>query len=157
MAGKPYQSCLAPFENEIVALRRQKPPMSCANIAKHLQNKYQIAVHRQTILDFLKVRAKGFKQCKYAWNIEPINDVIQPTKETSSLSQQTVSELRETPKQSVVVKPAAASAEPKKILNMQWSDVYNLTRMSDEEAAARNKRIEEKRKRLMEEQLKKEN
>ena len=132
-------------------MRRQKPPMSCAKIAKHLQDKYRlIAVHRQTILDFLNVRAKGYKPCKYAWNIEPINDVILPTSETPSLSKQTVSEVREIPKQSVVVKQTTP-AEPKKILNMKWSDIYNFTRMSDEETAARNKRIEEKRKRLMEE------
>jgi hypothetical protein len=39
---------------------------------------------------------------------------------------------------------------------MPFSETYNLTRMSDEEAAMRNKAIEEKRKKLMEEQNKKE-
>ena len=157
MGGKPYQSCLAPFENEILGLRRRRRPMSCAQIAEHMKEKHKIQVSRGTVLNFLKVRAKGFKPCKYAECIEPINDVTPLTTELPSLSKQTVSEIRETPKQPVVVKRASTPTESKKILNMQWSDVYNLTRMSDEEAAARNKRIEEKRKRLMEEQLKKEN
>jgi len=158
MAGKKYQSCLVPFENEILTLRRLKPPMSFPQIAEYLKEKHQISVRRQTIETFLKIRVKGFKQCKYAWGINPINSVSQRITEVQPLPKQTVSEVRETPKQSVAVNTATTTEQPrKKILNMEWSDVYNLTRMSDEEAAERNKRIEEKRKRLMEEQLKKEN
>ena len=99
---------------------------------------------------------KGYKPCKYAWNIEPINDVNQLTTEVPSFPKQTVSKAPETSKQSVEVKPAKP-AEPETEFKMQWSDVYNLHRLPPEEAAERNRRIEEKRKRLMEEQLKKEN
>ena len=65
MAGKKYQSCLAAYENEIIALRRKRPPMPYSQIAELLREKYQIAVRRETIHNFLKVRAKGFKSCKY--------------------------------------------------------------------------------------------
>ena len=75
-----------------------------------------------------------------------------------SLPKQTGFEVQETPTQSVAVKPATPTEQPPEVeFNMEWSDVYNLTRMSDEEAAACNKRIEEKRKRLNEEKLKKAN
>ena len=156
MGGKPYQSCLLPYEDEILALRRRKQPVSCAKIAKYMQEKHQIMVRRQTVLNFLKVRAKGYKPCKYAGCIELINDVNQPTTEVPSLSKQTGFEVQETPTQSVAAKPATPTEQPPEVeFNMEWSDVYNLTRLSDEEAAARNKRIEEKRKRLEEEQHKK--
>jgi len=158
MWGKPYQSCLAPFENEILELRRRKRPMSCAQIAEHMKKTHQIQVSRGTVLNFLKVRAKGYKPCKYAGCIEPINDAYKPATEVPYIQKQTVSEVRETPKQPVAVKSVTPTKQfPEVEFKMEWSDVYNLTRMSDEEAAERNKRIEEKRKRLMEEQLKKEN
>ena len=158
MWGKPYQSCLAPFENEILELRLRKRPMSCAQIAEHMKNTHQIQVSRGTVLNFLKVRAKGYKPCKYAGCIEPINDANKQTTEVPYIQKQTVSEVRETPKQPVAVKSVTPTKQfPEVEFKMEWSDVYNLTRMSDEEAAERNKRIEEKRKRLMEEQLKKEN
>ena len=148
MWGKPYQSCLAPFENEILELRRRKRPMSCAQIAEYMKNTHQIQVSRGTVLNFLKVRAKGYKPCKYAGCINPINDVNMQTTEVPSLSKQTVLEVQETPKQSGAIKQTTPT-EPEIEFKMEWSDVYNLTRMSDEEAAERNKRIEEKRKRLM--------
>ena len=158
MGGKPYQSCLAPFENEIFELRRQKRPMSCAQIAEYMRKTHQIQVSRGSVLNFIKVRAKGYKPCKYAGCIELINDVNQPTIEVPSLPKQTDTKVQETPTQSVAAKPATPTEPPPEVeFNMKWSDVYNLTRMSDEEAAVRNKRIEEKRKRLNEEKLKKAN
>jgi len=159
VAGKTYQSCLVPFEKEIIALRRKKPPTPYAKIAEYMQEKHQIKVCRETIFSFIKIRAKGYKSCKYAWTIESTNDVNQQTTEVPLLlPKQTVSEVRETPKQPVAVKSVTPTKQfPEVEFKMEWSDVYNLTRMSDEEAAERNKRIEEKRKKLMEEQLKKEN
>jgi len=158
--GTPYQSCLEPFIDEIVGLRQSqhKRPVSCAKIAKYMKDKHKITVTRQAIYEFLKIRAKGYKPCKYAGNIEALGIVNQPTTEVLSLPKQTVSEVQETPTQSVAIKSVKSIEKPRKqILNMEWSDSYNLTRMSDEEAAARNKRIEEKRRILEEEQRKKEN
>ena len=85
MAYNTYRSCLIPYEKEIVALRLKKPPMPYSKIAALLYDKYQIAVCRETILRFLQVRAKGYKPCKYAKVIEPINPSDQPTTEKTPL------------------------------------------------------------------------
>ena len=54
-----YRSCLIPYENEIVALRRKKPPMPFSQIAELLREKYQITVNRQAIFKFKKFGRKG--------------------------------------------------------------------------------------------------
>jgi hypothetical protein len=48
MAGKKYQACLVPYENEIIALRRKKPPTPYSQIAELLRDKHQIMVRRET-------------------------------------------------------------------------------------------------------------
>ena len=148
MSEKPYQSCLEPFNEEIIALRRRKRPMSYAKIVKYLQDKHQITVHRQTVYDFLKVRAKGFKPCKFAWNIEPVSAANQPTTEVPQvLIKPEVSPIRETPK------PAADKPKISELASrpfeMEFSETYNLTRLPFEEAEAMNKIIEEKRKQFL--------
>ena len=150
MGGKPYQSCLAPFENEILELRRRKRPKSCAEIAEHMRNVHNIKVSRGTVLNFLKVRAKGYKPCKYAWSIKPMNAENDTTTKA-------VSEVHETPKQSVAVNSETPTEQPQETkFKMEWSDVYNLHRLPPEEAAERNRRIAEKRRMLEEEQRRKE-
>jgi len=67
--GKPYQSCLAPYEDEIIALRRRKLPMSYAKIAQYLHEKHQtynltrlppeVAAARNKIIEE-KMRAKYY-------------------------------------------------------------------------------------------------
>ena len=149
MSGKKYQSCLIPFVNEIISLRRQKPPMPFPAIAELLKEKYQVSVTRQAIQKFLKVRVKGFPVCKYAWNIEMVNDSAnQPSTETppvSVKSETKVSPVRETPKpatdKSVKSEKQEWESQP---FEMAFSETYNLTRLSPEEAEARNKIIEEK-------------
>ena len=163
--GTPYQSCLEPFEDEIVSMRRRKRPVSCAKIAKYMQEKHQITVTRQAIYEFLKIRAKGFKSCQYAWSIEVANAANQLTTEVPSVSakpETTVSAVHEkTQKQPVTEKPIISekptalekpttSENPEthevvfKPFEMKFSETYNLTRMSPEEAAIKNKIIEQK-------------
>ena len=152
--GTPYQSCLEPFEDEIIGMRRRKKPISCAKIAKHLQMKHQISVTRQAIYEFLKIRAKGYKSCKYAWSIESAKAENQPTTEAPSVSvkpRTTVSEAPEkTQKQAVTevsktATPATSDDDwESKPFEMEFSETYNLTRLPPEEAARRNKIIEEK-------------
>ena len=89
MAGKKYQSCLVPFENEILTLRRRVPPVSFPKIAEYLKENHKISVKRQTIETFLKIRARGFKPCRYAEAIKPAGTTNQPTTEIPSLPQQT--------------------------------------------------------------------
>ena len=61
MPGKPFQSCLIPYQVEIIALRSQKPPVSYARIAELLREKYGLSIQRAAIGKFVKVRAKGRK------------------------------------------------------------------------------------------------
>ena len=143
MAGKTYQSCLAPFENEIIALRRRKLPMPYAKIAEYMQTKHQIKVCRETIYSFLKIRAKGYKRCKFAWDIEPVNAENQQTTEEPPVSiKPIVSPIRETPKPSID-KPKISELASRPF-EMEFSETYNLTRLPPEEAEAMNKIIEEK-------------
>jgi len=143
--GTPYQSCLEPFENEIIALRDRRRPASCAKIAAHLKEKHQINITRQAILKFLKVRAKGFKKCRYVESIKQAIAANQTT-EASLVTvepQTTVTSMQEVSKQPATETPTTKTSEfgP---FEMEFSETYNLTRLSPEEAAARNKIIEEK-------------
>ena len=56
MPGKPYQSILIPYEEEILSLRRQRPPMAFARIAELLKEKHQVSIQRAAICKFVKVR-----------------------------------------------------------------------------------------------------
>jgi hypothetical protein len=137
VAYNTYRSRLIPYENEIVALRRKKPPTPYSKIAELLREKYLIEVRSTTIIRFLQVRAKGYKTCKYAWDVEPITPNNQPTTEVSLL-QKTKAENKPEP-----VRQPLDSSKPKHF-KMEFSETYNLTRVSPEEAAARLKKLEEK-------------
>ena len=122
MTGKPYQSILVPYEEEIHILRRRRPPYSYARIGKILQEKYQISVCRETIFKFVKVRARGRKV--YAIYSAPL-----PKK----------------PKTAIAKSPQANQrppSPPKPEWNFQYSARYNLHRLPPEEAAARRKKLE---------------
>ncbi|MGH9425860.1 MAG: hypothetical protein ACRD2L_06080 [Terriglobia bacterium] len=62
MPGKPYQSILIPYEDEIFTLRKQRPPVAFAAIAELLKQKYQISIQRAAICKFVKVRARWRKK-----------------------------------------------------------------------------------------------
>jgi len=143
MAYNTYHSRLIPYENEIVALRRKKPPLPYSKIADLLREKYQIVVCSTTIIRFIQVRAKGYKTCKYMDGYESINTNNQPTTETSSLQKPTITQ---TPQPAVADKPKPATAynHAERTFDIPFSETYNLTRVSPEEAAARLKKLEEK-------------
>jgi len=138
----PRQSSLIPYENEIVALRRRKPPTPFSQIAGLLREKYQIAVNREGIFKFIKNRAKGSKPCKYAWAIELEDTSNRPITKTPSLQKTTVSQTLKTPV------PDKHPVDPQldELFNMPFSETYNLTRVPPEEAAARLKKLAEKEK-----------
>lgn len=58
MPGKPYQSSLIPYEDEILSLRRQRPPVAFARIAELLKEKHQDSIQRAAICKFVKVCAR---------------------------------------------------------------------------------------------------
>ena len=150
MTGTNYKSCLVPFENEILALRRRRPPMSFPQIAAYLREKHQISVRRQTIEAFLKVRMKGYKTCKYAWEIEPVNNANQPATEVPPVSakpQTTVSVQKEVTQPEVKEAEQTVKSKSRDFDEIfQFSETYNLTRLSNEEAAERLKKLEERKK-----------
>src|SRR6058998_2100289 len=65
MPGKPYRSCLIPYEDEIFALRRRRPPTTYAQIADLLRQKYDLTIQGPAIFKFIKVRSRGRKVYGY--------------------------------------------------------------------------------------------
>jgi hypothetical protein len=54
--GPPWQSRLIPYEEEILELRRRRPPMPFDQITARLATKYGLKVHLDTVHSFVKVR-----------------------------------------------------------------------------------------------------
>jgi len=123
MTGKPYRSSLIPYEDEIIHLRRRRPPVPYAQIAELLRQKYNLSIQPPAIFKFIKVRSRGRKVYSY----QPDADAAR----------------------SKSVKPAAPPADPgsrpppKPKFEFKYSQRYNLTRLPPEEAAARRKKLEE--------------
>ncbi len=123
MSVKPYKSTLIPYEDEILSMRHQRPPMTYAEIAEVLRQRHQVNVCRETIFKFIKVRSRGRKVYSYGRNIfseKPVTVVPIPKRKDPALQDQ---------------------QEP--FFNYTPSDRYNLTRLSPEEAARRRKKLEE--------------
>jgi len=136
MIEKLNQSSLAHYEAEIIALRRKRPPISYAKIAELLKEKYQVSVCREAIFYFIKRRVeKKYKPCKYdAWDIELPIDINMQTTEISREQNVTV------PKSLVANNPKPAIES--KVFEMQYSNNYNLHRLTDEVAEAELKQLE---------------
>ncbi|HYK91948.1 MAG TPA: hypothetical protein VE398_24490 [Acidobacteriota bacterium] len=122
MTVKPYQSSLIPHEEEIIALRSQRPPVPYARIAELLREKYNLIIQRAAIFKFIKVRSRGRKVYSYRAN--------RPVKGPTAI--------QSAPKST---DPAAGQAKPR--FDFKYSERYNLTRLQPEEAAARRKKLEE--------------
>ncbi len=123
MKGKPYRSSLIPYEDEIVDLRRRRPPMPYSQISELLSRKYQLKVCRETIFKFVRVRCRGRKVYSYS---------------PSRISEKPVSG-------PALIKPANPGSKqpPKPLFDFKFSERYNLTRLPPEEAVARRKKLEE--------------
>jgi len=119
MIYKPFQSCLIPYEDEIIALRRKRPPVSFARIAAILREKYQITIRRENIFRFVQIRAKGFKSCKYAWNINPDNQPSEEAPQKHTALQTT--------------KPKVSSFDPSKVELTEYSPTWDLHRPNTDE------------------------
>ena len=97
--------------------------MPYAQIAELLRQKYNLAIQPPAIFKFIKVRSRGRKVYSYQ------RDAAVATSKS--------------------VRPAALPADPgsrphpKPKWEFKYSERYNLTRLSDEEAAARRKKLEE--------------
>jgi hypothetical protein len=122
MPGKPYKSCLIPYEDEIVVMRRKRPPMPYEEIANQIRQKHGLAIQGPAIFKFLKARFRRRK-------------VSQKNQE-------------ETLKKTIPVRPFAAptnsTANPsqKPEFVFVYSERYNLKRLPPDEAAAIRKELE---------------
>jgi len=146
VAGKPYQSCLIPYEDEIIALRRKRPPMPYSQIADLLREKYQVMVCRENIFYFIKLRVKkGYKPCKYdAWDIEPKN---------TNVANQPSEEARQKHTALQTSKPKTSSFDPSKVELTEYSPTWDLHRPNtDEEREAYRQFLREQKHKLKPEQ-----
>jgi hypothetical protein len=66
--GKPYQSKLNPYRQEIARLRATRPPTPYVQIAKLMKEQHNLDVSPHTIWAFVKSRSKGRKV--YAMRLE---------------------------------------------------------------------------------------
>jgi hypothetical protein len=123
MSVKPYQSTLIPYEDEILSLRHQRPPVPYAEIAKVLQQNHQITVCRQTIFKFIKVRSRGRKAYVYRRNPGFANAAaIGPASKS---------------------KDSESKDQPSAFFSHKPGDRYSPTRLSPEEAARQRNKLEE--------------
>ncbi len=122
MSVRPYQSTLIPYEEEIVALRSQRPPMPYARIAELLRRKYSLTIQRAAIFKFIKVRSRGRKVYCYRGNLSAKGGAED---------------------QLASIRAAPDAKTPKPTFEFKFSERYNLTRLPPEEAAARRKKLEE--------------
>ncbi len=123
MSGKPFQSCLNPYETEILSLRHQRPPMPYAKIAAILSQKHDINVCRQTISKFIRRR---LRRRRFLGD----RRIICSNKPTLNIPS------------TKILSPVSKGTEHP-IFEYTPSDRYNLTRLTPEEAARRKKELEE--------------
>jgi len=133
MAVKPYQSSLIPYEQEIIALRGQRPPMPYAGIAELLRQKYNLTIQRAAIFKFIKVRSRGRRMFSFGKDIterKPGSIPRLPAVQTSSAERKSFKDQVNRSNQEI---------------DFQFtpSDRYNLTRLPPEVAAAIRKKLEE--------------
>ena len=144
MPGKPYQSSLIPYEDEILSLRRQRPPMAFARIAELLMEKHQVFIQRAAICKFVKLRARWKKKedrenrpASPTWNTAQSHG-SQPQ---SSITRQNTGAV---PLNSAGIEPRRSwlggqnnrpVSHGRMLTTFTPSNEYNLTRLTQEEAA----------------------
>jgi|SRR2546422_1750231 len=127
MTGLPFRSKLAPYEHEIVELRRQRPPVSYREIARRLKERYDVTVTINGVFAFLKTRKK--------WD-----------RRAAAEKKPAVASAPSSPSQS---RPSAvpssagtdSSTDRRKRFHFTFSNRYNLTRLSPEEKDSLEKKL----------------
>src|SRR6266581_3077733 len=133
MSGKPYQSSLIPYEDEIIALRHRRPPMPYAQIAELLRQKHNLIIQRSAIFKFVKVRSGGRKVYSYSRNAPEKKAATAPAPRVTASG----------PRPPAVVAVTVKRGPSTIRFQFTPSDRHNLTRISPEEAAAIRKMLEE--------------
>ena len=131
MSGLPFRSKLAPFEQEITELRRKRPPVAYRQIVQLLKERHGVEVTINGVFAFLRTRRK--------WAAAESKKATPRVASQHPNSRQTVT-------------PAVAANRPggsnqgtpgRKLFNYTYSNTYNLTRLTPEEKAALEKRLDE--------------
>jgi len=147
MAGKKYNSCLKPFLEKILKARETIPPTSYAQISEILKKEDGITITGPSIYSFLKTIAKGYKTCELAKAVRQVEAIRLSTQaKPHVLETLNQTEALEVQKPMVTEKPQTENNPSGKFINMEWSNEYNLNRLTAEEAADKLKIIEERRK-----------
>jgi hypothetical protein len=138
-SSKPFQSVLIPFEEEIRQLRRRRPPVSYAGIAHILNQRHGIAVTYNAVFNFVKVRSKG-KRTGYLFGPpwHGVKNSLPPQGKTPLvLGHRSNSDIPQGRK------AEDALSRPRRRVAFTFSEQYNLTRLTPEEAAALEKKLDE--------------
>ena len=122
MPGKPFQSSLIPYQEEISALRSRRPPVSYARIADLLRQKYGLSIKRAAIGKFVKSRSGGRKVYFFKREVAAKKSAPIPGPPAAM--------------------PATTQAKPRTKFQFTPSNRYNLTRLPPDEAAAIRKKLE---------------
>jgi hypothetical protein len=135
MSGLPFRSKLAPFEQEIVELRKRRPPVSYRQIVQLLKEQHGVEVTINGVFAFLRTRRKWDRRVAAGEKLT----VLQESPQVSR---------RPTPSTVATNRHGTDQATPgRKLFNYTYSSTYNLTRLTPEEKTALEKRLDEERKR----------
>ena len=138
--SKPFQSVLIPFEDEIRALRHRRPPVSYAEIARILNQRHGIAVTYNAVFNFVKVRSKG-KRTSYLfgppWHRSERLIASPSERQPPILGHRSTSDIPQGRKAEDAV------SRPRRPVSFTFSQEYNLTRLTPEEAAALEKKLDD--------------
>ena len=138
--GKPYQSKLIPHENEIMAMRRKRPPMPYSKIAAVLNEKYQLNIALSGVYDFFKRRVtKKPRQYKYdAWDIELPEEPKQPEAPPVQMVIASKPSVQEKPKQeemkeNAIVSKPSVQEKPKQEVTVSKPYVQEKPKQEEKE------------------------
>ncbi len=138
-APRPYRSKLQPFEAEIAAMRQKRPPISYREIVKFLKERHGISVQLSTVANFVRVRSKG-KRSSYLFG-PPWHRVKSPLPDQKTRS--TTLDRRSTSDIPQGRKAEDTISRPRRPVSFTFSQEYNLTRLTPEEAAALEKKLDD--------------
>jgi len=135
LLSDPFRSKLAPYEHEIVELRSKRPPVPYRQIVELLKEQHEVEVTINGIFVFLKTRRKWDRRSA----AEKKPAVPRPVTQASDFRQST------TPQPATTDLPSGpdSGTARRKRFDFTFSDRYNLTRLTPEEAAALEKKLDE--------------
>lgn len=137
MSGLPFRSKLAPFEREIVELRRQRPPVSYRRIVDLLKERHGIDMTINGVFAFLRTRRKWDRR----------SAAQNKTAAPKAVSQ--ASRFQQPANPAVFTQQPGSNTDfaprPERFSHT-FSNTYNLTRLTPEEKAALEKKLDDEQK-----------